>query len=418
MSMCGDARVRSAGFRGRLVPRQLRPSRDGADRQGRLPLPPSRVRHGRHRGGCDNARPRRASRPRARLGARHATGSAATSRATSGSSRSSASSALLPYGAVAARACPARLARRPLLVATRVVRCRRARTSASTRPPSSGNGTASRNARPAPAGEAPVTRRGYTSPLSPEGRASLGSAPAVALRRGFSRDRVLGRSGRGGRYPAEGLGPPGSGTLGRLLADWQSCSDGGSELVDSSRSQYREFFVVCNALHGDEDDDVPLHLGRPRLRARTWWIQGFPKKLGSIWITRRFGLDNAADPGFRPGAVCGGTCSAGERRLAEGTVALERVSERRPDAQCPAFGQRPPLRTARSRTPRPAGGPRARPGQQPRPRQLGDLGGIGDPVVVRGAGRGAGRARTGARRQGLPVQLRVHGGRSRDLSQL
>ena len=27
------------------------------------------------------------------------------------------------------------------------------------------------------------------------------------------------------------------------------------------------------------------------------WIQGFPKKLGSVWMTRTFGLDCAADPG-------------------------------------------------------------------------------------------------------------------------
>jgi len=57
------------------------------------------------------------------------------------------------------------------------------------------------------------------------------------------------------------------------------------------------------------------------------WIQGFPKKLGSVWITRRFGLDCAADPGLAPGAVYGGTCAAYDRRLAEGTVRLERVSE-------------------------------------------------------------------------------------------
>ena len=56
------------------------------------------------------------------------------------------------------------------------------------------------------------------------------------------------------------------------------------------------------------------------------WIQGFPKKLGSVWITRTFGLDTKADPGLRPGAVFGGTCAANERRLAEATITLERES--------------------------------------------------------------------------------------------
>ena len=57
------------------------------------------------------------------------------------------------------------------------------------------------------------------------------------------------------------------------------------------------------------------------------WIQGFPKKLGSIWITRSFGLGGPADPGMEAGARFGVTCSAYERRVAEATVTLERPSE-------------------------------------------------------------------------------------------
>ena len=56
------------------------------------------------------------------------------------------------------------------------------------------------------------------------------------------------------------------------------------------------------------------------------WLQGFPKKLGSIWVTRTFGLDSPADPGVRPGATFGGTCAAYERRVVEATVTLERIS--------------------------------------------------------------------------------------------
>ena len=56
------------------------------------------------------------------------------------------------------------------------------------------------------------------------------------------------------------------------------------------------------------------------------WIQGFPKKLGSIWITRSFGLGGPADPGMEPGARFGATCAAYERRVAEATVTLEHPS--------------------------------------------------------------------------------------------
>ena len=48
------------------------------------------------------------------------------------------------------------------------------------------------------------------------------------------------------------------------------------------------------------------------------WLQGFPKKLGSIWITRTFGLDSPADPGRagreRPSAAPAPPTSAGSPR--------------------------------------------------------------------------------------------------------
>jgi acetoacetate decarboxylase len=124
----------------------------------------------------------------------------------------------------------------------------------------------------------------------------------------------------------EGLDPfaedPGRATA--LFVDWQSCGDGGAELLDPQRAQYREFFVVVAASLGGApvttcpyiwvDQDFALARG---------WIQGFPKKLGSIWLTRTFGLDGRADPGVRPGATFAGTLAAGGRRLAEATVTLE-----------------------------------------------------------------------------------------------
>jgi acetoacetate decarboxylase len=113
-----------------------------------------------------------------------------------------------------------------------------------------------------------------------------------------------------------------------MFIDWQGCSDGGDELLDPSRSQYKEFFVTVNALYeGEEVAYCPyIWVDRDFAMARGW-IQGFPKKLGSIWMTRTFGLDSAADPGVQPGAAYGATCAAYERRLAECTVTLEEPSD-------------------------------------------------------------------------------------------
>jgi acetoacetate decarboxylase len=124
---------------------------------------------------------------------------------------------------------------------------------------------------------------------------------------------------------------PDGGRAAAMFIDWQSCSDSGAELLDPSRSQYKEFFITVNALHGDEevaycpyiwvDQDFALARG---------WIQGFPKKLGSIWLTRTFGLETRADPGIRPGATFAGTCAASERRVAQGSVTLRERSESGP----------------------------------------------------------------------------------------
>ncbi len=111
-----------------------------------------------------------------------------------------------------------------------------------------------------------------------------------------------------------------------LFVDWQSCSDSGEELLDPVRGQYREFFIVVNALLDGEPS--------PPARTSGWiatsrlirgWIQGFPKKLGSIQMTRSFGLDCRAE-----GRTFAGTLAANDRRLAYGTVTPERLSESGP----------------------------------------------------------------------------------------
>ena len=76
---------------------------------------------------------------------------------------------------------------------------------------------------------------------------------------------------------------------------------------------------------------MPVHLGRPRLRAHARLAAGLPEEA-------RLDLDHAhlrarqrrPIPAFAPGATFGGTCAAYERRVAEATVTLERLSETGP----------------------------------------------------------------------------------------
>jgi acetoacetate decarboxylase len=173
--------------------------------------------------------------------------------------------------------------------------------------------------------------KGYTIPRTATGRSSLVPAPpwhyvGTFLVVDYWADPDAVRA-----LLPEGLEPhPDAGRCAAVFADWQSCSDG-AELLDPSRSQYKEFFVVANALlDGEEVTTCPfIWVDRDFALARGW-LQGFPKKLGEIWITREFGLGGPADPGVRPGAAFGGTCSAYGRRLAEATVTLDAPSEAGP----------------------------------------------------------------------------------------
>jgi hypothetical protein len=175
--------------------------------------------------------------------------------------------------------------------------------------------------------------KGYSLPRSPEGRASLVPAPPWHYIGDFL---VL-------EYWADPAAvaavlPPGvepyaedPGRAAALFVDWQSRSEHGGELLDPARGQYREFFLVVNGvLDGRHVTTCPyIWVDRDFALARGW-VQGFPKKLGSVWMTRTFGLDALADPGLKPGASFGGTLAANDRRLAEGHVTLEGLSEHGP----------------------------------------------------------------------------------------
>jgi acetoacetate decarboxylase len=175
--------------------------------------------------------------------------------------------------------------------------------------------------------------RGYSLPLSPGGSASLVPAPPWHYVGDFLLIEYWADPDAVAAVLPEGLEPYAEdpGRAAALFVDWQSSTTGGGELLDPIRSQYREFFIVVNAtLDGELVTSCPyIWVDKPFALVRGL-IQGFPKKLGSIWMTRTFGLAGPADPGLRSGAAFAGTLAASDRRLAQGTVTLEGLSERGP----------------------------------------------------------------------------------------
>jgi hypothetical protein len=179
--------------------------------------------------------------------------------------------------------------------------------------------------------------RGFSTPRTPSGLASLVPPPPWHYAADFLVVDYWADPDTVASLLPEGLDPHSDpGRCAAVFADWQSCSDSGEELLDPARGHYREFFIVANAVLGAEevttcvfiwvDQDFALARG---------WIQGFPKKLGTIWMTRTFGLDGPADPGVGPGSRYGATCSARGHRIATATVTLERRSDAGPKHNAP-----------------------------------------------------------------------------------
>ena len=172
--------------------------------------------------------------------------------------------------------------------------------------------------------------RGYTTPRTPRGRGGLVPPPPWHYVGDFLVVDFHAEPDAAVSLLPEPLEPfaDDPGRCAAVFADWQSFSDGGDELTDPVRSQYHEAYLVVNALLDGApvtlctfiwvDQDFALTRGH---------IQGFPKKLGQVWMTRTFNLDCAAAPAIASGSAFGATCSARGRELMRATVTLEGRSD-------------------------------------------------------------------------------------------
>ena len=181
-----------------------------------------------------------------------------------------------------------------------------------------------------------MTPRGYTAPLSPDGRAGIVPPPPWHYSCDFliveyraDPDAVI------ALLPPE-LGPAADpGAVAAIFADWQSCSDDLHELEDPIQSQYKEFFLCVGCTYQGKPASrcVYIWVDKDFALARGWH-QGFPKKLGSIHMTRTYPVGKAT-PQLRPGARFGATCTANDRQVARAVVTLRQISETGPTVNDP-----------------------------------------------------------------------------------
>ncbi|HET9094287.1 MAG TPA: acetoacetate decarboxylase family protein [Solirubrobacteraceae bacterium] len=173
-----------------------------------------------------------------------------------------------------------------------------------------------------------MTLQGYTVPRTPQGRASLVPPPPWHYVGDFLVVDFHAEPSAATSLLPEGLEPhPDPGRCAAVFVEWQSCSEGGEELTDPARSQYKEcYLVVSGLLDGQPVTTCPFIWVDQDFAMARGWIQGYPKKLGEVWMTRAFALQSTASPGITPGSRFGATCSARGRELARATLTLERES--------------------------------------------------------------------------------------------
>ncbi len=196
--------------------------------------------------------------------------------------------------------------------------------------------------------------KGYTLPRTPRGTSSLAPAPpwhyvgtCLAIEYEAAPEAV------------RAFLPPGlafhSAQCAVYFTDWQCVSEAGDEYLDPIRSQYREtIFLVSARFAGVPCSFCPFIWVDQDVSLMRGLTQGWPKQIGSTWITRCYDLPSKATPVLGPGGKFGATLAARDRRLAEAQITLREPTEQAPS---PGFARAvntrllPDLRAGRHEVP-------------------------------------------------------------------
>ena len=166
--------------------------------------------------------------------------------------------------------------------------------------------------------------KGYTVPRTPLGKSSLNPPPpwhysgdVIGVEFWASPDATAATLPQG-LTPD----PDTNGHAVALFIDWQFTGSQ-DEYLDPARYQYREFLLLVDARYGERriawcpyifvDNDAALARG---------WIQGFPKRLASVYQTRSYVAPSKAAAPVAAGGRFGASMSASGQRLVEARVTL------------------------------------------------------------------------------------------------
>jgi acetoacetate decarboxylase len=182
--------------------------------------------------------------------------------------------------------------------------------------------------------------KGFNYPLTPKGKSTLNPAPPWYYSADFLDIEFWSDPSAVAALLPAGLDLDASanGRCNALFYDWQFSGEN-EEYLDPARYQYREFFILLDALYDGKpvsycpyifvDNDAALARG---------WTQGYPKRLGQVFQTRYYAATGKAGPDLAPGSKFAGSLTSAGQRLAEGVVTL-----REPVTDLSLLGQKPVL---------------------------------------------------------------------------
>lgn len=172
--------------------------------------------------------------------------------------------------------------------------------------------------------------RGFTSPRTPSGASSLVSAPPWHFSGEVTMLEYLADRRRLADLLPSPLEVGKDPRAAAIFGAWQSCGHDTSDICEPNRSQYMEFyFVIACEYHGAPYAHCPFCWVDKDFSLVRGLIQGYPKKLGSIAVSRPAVVGSG---GTRLAENCClfGTLCSGDRRLVELGVTLEQPSDNCP----------------------------------------------------------------------------------------
>jgi acetoacetate decarboxylase len=167
--------------------------------------------------------------------------------------------------------------------------------------------------------------KGFSTPLSPTGASSLAPMPPWHFVSNFLVVEYWADPAAVRAVLPPGVEPgedPGKCAV--FFSDNQYASGGDKEWLDPSVSQYMECFVAVSASwEGKSAGACPYIFVDNDNSMMRGQIQGMPKQIGLIRMSRAFALESPAAPQVGPNGRFVGTLTHRDRRVVDATVTLE-----------------------------------------------------------------------------------------------